>query len=89
MRRRMPQFSIQAFAKVLCDLQDVNYKGFFRQQFAIAFDAYLAILREIKARTDEALGRNHPNWRIQNSCACCCYKVRLSHHSSCVSHFSS
>ncbi|KAF8836261.1 hypothetical protein BDN67DRAFT_911508, partial [Paxillus ammoniavirescens] len=40
-------FGIQAFAKVLCVLNNVTYKSSFCDQFSFAFNAYLAILQEI------------------------------------------
>lgn len=47
-----------------------------RDQFSIAFDAYLQILRTIENRVQVLLGRDGENWRIKNSCPCCCFKVR-------------
>ena len=46
-----------------------------QKQFAAAFDTYLAILRQIKVRTDQALGRNTPDWRLRYGCPPCGYKV--------------
>ncbi|KAG2032361.1 hypothetical protein BDR03DRAFT_936026 [Suillus americanus] len=45
-------FSVQAFTKVLCALHNVTYIKIFREQFAIAFDVYLAIIREIQSCID-------------------------------------
>lgn len=53
-----------------------------RDQFSIAFDAYLQILRKVDERIRVVLGRDDQDWRIKNSCPCCCFKVRtrpLSH----------
>ncbi|KAG1749265.1 hypothetical protein EDB19DRAFT_2022684 [Suillus lakei] len=39
-----------------------------------AFDIYLAILREIRSRTDAALGQIEPNWHLRHSCPPCTFK---------------
>jgi hypothetical protein len=58
----------------------------FREQFSMAFDVYLDILREVQTRVDSALARNMPDWRIQNSCSACSYKVSsLSSFPHCTS----
>ncbi|KAG1788605.1 hypothetical protein EV424DRAFT_1356054 [Suillus variegatus] len=44
-RRYQSSFSIQAFTKVLCTLHNVTYFQQLRDQFSIAFDIYLNILR--------------------------------------------
>ncbi|KAG1812026.1 hypothetical protein EV424DRAFT_1473620 [Suillus variegatus] len=67
-------FSVQAFTKVLCALHNVTYIKIFCEQFAIAFDVYLAIIREIRSRIDVALGRSDPDWRLHNSCPACTFK---------------
>ncbi|KAG1758580.1 hypothetical protein EDD22DRAFT_981361 [Suillus occidentalis] len=63
--RTCPRFSIQAQCKTLCHLHD----------FSAAYDIYLEILYRVKCRLDKALGRNTPNWRLQNACPCCFYKL--------------
>lgn len=55
--------------------RQVTYQVSFREQFSIAFDAYLAILRRIKSCMDVALGRDATNWRLKNSCPACHYEV--------------
>ncbi|KAG0702024.1 hypothetical protein DFH29DRAFT_999672 [Suillus ampliporus] len=62
-------------AKTLCDLQNVNYHSCYHEQFSIAFDTFLAILREVRQRTDYALGREDPKWRATHMCVCCTYKL--------------
>ncbi|KAG2124388.1 hypothetical protein DEU56DRAFT_873320 [Suillus clintonianus] len=74
LRRRQSSFSIQAFMKVLCALHNVTYIKSFREQFAIAFDVYLAIIREVQSRIDVALSRSDPDWRLRNSCPACTFK---------------
>ncbi|KAG1791474.1 hypothetical protein EV424DRAFT_1475992 [Suillus variegatus] len=72
-RRRKPSFSIQAMVKVLCALHNTFFQSF-RDQFAIAFDAYLCILRGVKAFVDEALQRDVANWRMLHACPPCNFK---------------
>ncbi|KAG2743396.1 hypothetical protein P692DRAFT_20850503 [Suillus brevipes Sb2] len=67
LRRRQSSFSIQAFTKV-------TYIKSFRQQFSIAFDVYLAIIREVQSRIYVALGQSDPDWRLHNSCPACTFK---------------
>ncbi|KAG1779310.1 hypothetical protein EV702DRAFT_966110, partial [Suillus placidus] len=75
LRQCQPQFSIQAMAKTLCNLQNVNYHSRYCKQFSIAFDTFLAILREVQLRTDCALRREDPKWRATHMCVCCTYKL--------------
>ncbi|KAG2108835.1 hypothetical protein BD769DRAFT_1630507 [Suillus cothurnatus] len=71
--RRKPSFSIQAMVKVLCALHNTYFQSL-RDQFAIAFDVYLGILRSVKNLVDEALQRNSVNWRMLHACPPCNYK---------------
>ena len=65
----------------------VPYASWLRDQMSDAFDAYLWILRSIKEHIDNRLGRSSPNWRMQNSCPCCNYKVSGIHICMLGSHF--
>ncbi|KAG1724504.1 uncharacterized protein EDB91DRAFT_1239971 [Suillus paluster] len=51
-----------------------TYFQSFRDQFAIAFDAYLDVLRHVKALVNQALGHDSLNWRMLNACPPCSYK---------------
>jgi hypothetical protein len=53
----------------------LSYSQHLRNQFSVAFDVYLAILRHIKRSANQALGWDGPGWRLQNSCPPCRYKV--------------
>ncbi|KAG1774964.1 hypothetical protein EV702DRAFT_1180545 [Suillus placidus] len=64
--------------RTLCDIHDVNYCTCYRDQFSIAFDAYLSILQRIRSRVDQALGRDAEDWRTQNMCPCCTYEANES-----------
>ncbi|KAG8703420.1 hypothetical protein FRC09_004173 [Ceratobasidium sp. 395] len=65
LRRRMPQFSIQAFTKVLCDLHLLS----------TTLDVYFTILRIIDSRLLSELKRDGPDWRLKNACPACTYKL--------------
>ncbi|KAG2753193.1 hypothetical protein P692DRAFT_201706191, partial [Suillus brevipes Sb2] len=73
-RRRKPSFSVQAMVKVLCALHNRSYFQALWDQFAIAFDAYLDILRGVRELADIALKRDSPHWRMLHSCPACNYK---------------
>ncbi|KAG1771378.1 hypothetical protein EV702DRAFT_1181467 [Suillus placidus] len=74
LRRRQSSFSIQPFTKVLCALHNVTYIKSFREQLLIAFDVYLAIIREVQSRIYVVLGRSDPDWWLPNSCPACTFK---------------
>lgn len=76
MRNRKPSFSIQAFARALCDLHLQPYRPIYRRQISEAFDVYLRILRLVDARVAKALGREHTDWRLLHSCPPCQYKLK-------------
>ncbi|KAG1849095.1 hypothetical protein C8R48DRAFT_778679 [Suillus tomentosus] len=73
-RWRKPSFSVQAIIKVLCALHNRTYFQSLRDQFAVAFDAYLAIVREVKNLVDQVLGRDTPHWHMLHACPPCNYK---------------
>ncbi|KAG2042380.1 hypothetical protein BDR03DRAFT_1006782 [Suillus americanus] len=74
LRRRQSSFSIQAFTKVLCAINNVNYAQTFRDQFSITFDIYLTILRSVRSQVDMALGRTDPDWRLRHGCPPCTFE---------------
>ncbi|KAG1791119.1 uncharacterized protein HD556DRAFT_1445641 [Suillus plorans] len=69
-RRWKPSFSVQAMVKVLCALHNAPL----RDQFAIAFDVYLDILRHVQERVNIALKRDSPDWCMLHTCPACDYK---------------
>ncbi|KAG2047749.1 hypothetical protein BDR06DRAFT_1013620 [Suillus hirtellus] len=75
LRHRHPQLSIQAMTRALCDIHDVNYRTCYRDQFLIAFDAYLCILQCIHSKVNQALGHGTKDWHAQNMCPCCMYEL--------------
>ncbi|KAG6809022.1 hypothetical protein H0H92_001927 [Tricholoma furcatifolium] len=74
-RRRKPSFSIEAFAKVLCDLYTIPYTRRYRDGLSNVFDVYLEVLRIIDSRISKELGRDTENWRVLNACPPCSYEL--------------
>ncbi|KAJ6599943.1 hypothetical protein DFH09DRAFT_901956 [Mycena vulgaris] len=74
-RLRCPRLAIQPFVKSLCDIHGVPFRPYLSTQFSIAFDLYLATLAIINKRVQFVLGRDSPNWRLQNACPACFYKL--------------
>ncbi|KAG1869624.1 hypothetical protein F4604DRAFT_1881480 [Suillus subluteus] len=60
--------------KVLCALHKRTYFQSFHDQFVINFDAYLDVLRHVKALVNQALGPDSLNWQMLNACPPCGYK---------------
>jgi hypothetical protein len=75
MRLRCPRLGVQAFTRALCDTHGVPYCSYLRNQVSDAFNIYLQILRSVDGRIRSALGWDGDNWRIQNACAACTYKL--------------
>ncbi|KAF8586158.1 hypothetical protein K439DRAFT_1615305 [Ramaria rubella] len=57
-RLHCPQFSIQQWVKVLCDLSNINYRQAIQDQFSDAFDTYLVILCQVDQAINVQLNRN-------------------------------
>ncbi|TFY75474.1 hypothetical protein EWM64_g8539 [Hericium alpestre] len=76
LRRRHSGLGLLPMARALCDLHDVDYRASLREQFSIAFDAYLDILRRVKCMVDCAIGRSDPLWHVKNSCPPCSFKLK-------------
>ncbi|EJD44456.1 hypothetical protein AURDEDRAFT_65269, partial [Auricularia subglabra TFB-10046 SS5] len=74
-RRRAPRLGIQPFVRALCDIHMCPYRPFLREQFASAFDRYVAIKRDVQCQVEKALGHDTPHWRALNACAPCNYKL--------------
>jgi hypothetical protein len=72
---RQPSFSAQAFAKVCCDLYSEPYERYIRDVISLAYDVYVAIRRKIRKVVMAKLGRDGPNWRVQNACPPCSLEV--------------
>ncbi|KAJ7019155.1 hypothetical protein C8F04DRAFT_1276622 [Mycena alexandri] len=72
---RCPRLGVQPFVRALCDLHGVAPRSYLATQFSVAFDILLAILSAVDMRVQRALGRDTPNWRLQNACPSCLYKL--------------
>ncbi|KAF8491772.1 hypothetical protein JB92DRAFT_3085088 [Gautieria morchelliformis] len=70
---RCPQLSLQSFVKSLCDLHRVPYHATFRNHLSTALDAYLGILRQIKAQINMVLQQDRSHWHLKNTCPSCMY----------------
>ncbi|KAF8126588.1 hypothetical protein EV363DRAFT_1401744 [Boletus edulis] len=75
LRRRQSSFSVQAMVKVLCALHNTSYMRHLRNQFAAAFDVYLAIKCHIQTTLRQALNRHGLAWRLTRACPPCTFKV--------------
>jgi hypothetical protein len=96
LRIRKPSFSVEAFAKVVCDHYKVSdqcwlsvhlltcskvpYHRRYRLAIANTFDVYLAIQRSVDKQVLHELGRDTHNWRVLNACPPCGYEVCTSYH---------
>ncbi|KAJ6448986.1 hypothetical protein C8R45DRAFT_849977 [Mycena sanguinolenta] len=65
---RCPQLAIKSFVKTLCDLHGTPYQPYLRQQFSIAYDLYLDLLRRTEMKVLASLGRNSFSWRLKHVC---------------------
>ncbi|KAJ7018839.1 hypothetical protein C8F04DRAFT_1214492 [Mycena alexandri] len=70
-----PRMGIQPFVRALCDIHSIAPRPYLSTQFSITYDVYLAILANVDARVQAALGRDTPNWRLKNACPACMYKL--------------
>ncbi|KAJ7342568.1 hypothetical protein DFH08DRAFT_1012260 [Mycena albidolilacea] len=73
--RVCPRYTIDSLAKTLNHLHKVPRKAYLAEQLTTAYDAYLAIQREVDARVQRALGRD-TTWDWKNICPPCFYKVK-------------
>ncbi|KAG1729165.1 hypothetical protein EDB19DRAFT_1913537 [Suillus lakei] len=76
LRLRKPSLSIEAFAKVICDLYHWPYRWRYCTALADTFDIYLTIHRNIDAQVSKVLGHDTENWRVLNACPPCMYKLK-------------
>ncbi|KAJ7764195.1 hypothetical protein DFH07DRAFT_867309 [Mycena maculata] len=74
LHRVCPRFSLDALSKALTHLHHGPRKSSLRDLLMNAYDAYLAVLRGVEARSRVALGRTG-NWYMDNVCAPCLYKT--------------
>ncbi|KAF8531755.1 hypothetical protein JB92DRAFT_3298025 [Gautieria morchelliformis] len=70
---RCPQLSVQAFVRALCDIHNVPYRPYLRNQTQVAIDVYYETQQHVSARLQQALSRDTDNWCVQNACVACTY----------------
>ncbi|RDX50992.1 hypothetical protein OH76DRAFT_1455203 [Lentinus brumalis] len=75
LRLRKASYSVEAYAKVLCDLYGLPYRRRWRTAISDAYDVYLGILRIVDKRVMAYLGRDTPNWRVKHACPACNFKL--------------
>ncbi|ESK96792.1 hypothetical protein Moror_6664 [Moniliophthora roreri MCA 2997] len=73
--RICPHFSIYALAYTLQNLHHLPVGEHLEDQLRTAYDAYLSILREVQARSIEALGRTQIEIFQTMLCSPCMYKL--------------
>jgi hypothetical protein len=74
-RMRNPRLGKQGFLRSLNDLHGIAPKPYLQKQFTAAYDVYLHAREVLRIRVETAANRNVENWRLENACPCCLYKV--------------
>ncbi|RDX41997.1 hypothetical protein OH76DRAFT_1458975 [Lentinus brumalis] len=75
LRLRKSSYSVEAFAKTMCDLYGIPYRRRWRTAISNTYDVYLAILRVVDKRLMAYLGRDTANWRVKHACTACNFKL--------------
>jgi hypothetical protein len=70
-------------------LMQIPYLSHLQEVFGDTFEVYLHITRIVHNKIQRELGRDGPDWRVQNACHACCYKVSILLHNICVYVFTS
>ncbi|KAF9440005.1 hypothetical protein P691DRAFT_616513, partial [Macrolepiota fuliginosa MF-IS2] len=71
-----PHLAIEPYVKGICDLRNLEYRPYLSKQFSISYDVYLQIQNQIRIRVAKTLGRDQGNWRLQNACPPCTYRLK-------------
>ncbi|KAI0786237.1 hypothetical protein C8Q75DRAFT_794249 [Abortiporus biennis] len=77
-QQRKPSFSVEAFAKVICDYYMMSSPTSLTSVYRVltdTYEIYLQILLAIEEKVRAALGWIGDNWRVNSSCHACCYKL--------------
>ncbi|KAL0568063.1 hypothetical protein V5O48_013924 [Marasmius crinis-equi] len=72
---RCPRLSIQPYVRAMCDFQGVRFMNYLCVQFSSAYDAFIAVKKQVRQRVRIALRRDDPDWRSLNNCPSCQYPV--------------
>ncbi|KAG1884117.1 hypothetical protein F4604DRAFT_1878863 [Suillus subluteus] len=70
-RQHNLHFSIQAYVRMLCDLQGVQFYPYLLHQFSIVLDVYLQILSNVDTLVHQAIRCCDPMWRLKHACPAC------------------
>ncbi|TEB36285.1 hypothetical protein FA13DRAFT_1903597 [Coprinellus micaceus] len=73
--QRKASFSVEAFAKVLCDLYGHPFRRRWSKALVAAFDVFVSITVVIEKRVDAVLKHDTENWRVCNTCPACFYEL--------------
>ncbi|KAL0063013.1 hypothetical protein AAF712_010144 [Marasmius tenuissimus] len=73
--RVCPRFSINQLSRVLTNIHGRFPTPSLEDQLRVAYDAYLAIQREVQLRVDRALGRDPVQHFVRNVCPPCLYQL--------------
>ncbi|KAF8981798.1 hypothetical protein BDQ17DRAFT_1262683, partial [Cyathus striatus] len=73
---RCPHLAIQPFVKSLCDIHRIPFRPYLSQQFSICYDLFLQLCSKAKKQLESALLQDQNNWRLQNACSACTYKLK-------------
>ncbi|KAJ7734258.1 hypothetical protein B0H16DRAFT_1664996 [Mycena metata] len=65
----------QAFLRSISDMHGVAPRPYLQTQFSAAYDLSLRAKEVVRLRVAQLLGRDGPDWRLQNACPPCLYKV--------------
>lgn len=57
-------------------INQVPYRPYLCTQFSIAFDVYLEVVHQVDQRIRNTLNRNSQDWRLQNECPACFYRLQ-------------
>lgn len=58
----------------------IPFRRYLRTILAETYEIYVRMLNHIDKQVKSTLGWDGPDWRVQNACRACCYKVSLSLH---------
>ncbi|KAJ7026529.1 hypothetical protein C8F04DRAFT_1268048 [Mycena alexandri] len=75
LRMRCPRLGKQAFLRSISDMHGVAPRPYLQTQFSAAYDLFLRVKEVVRHRVAQLLGRDGPDWRLQNACPACLYKV--------------
>jgi hypothetical protein len=64
------------FRTLIHAISKMPYKRYLRDQLTAALDVFFTILHVVDLRISVSMQRNGENWRLQNACLPCTYRVR-------------